>query len=318
MSAVNPTIIRGPAVAIFDSQTFYTAGDIRVQRQRDTEATPSDIYGNIGDTLVAEKFSVSFTPIGEVENAIKYYPYGPSNLVDTTSVGTSIYNGTLVIHTLAGQTITFERAGIIKMPVLNLSPRKTMFGDIAFQAIGKSATARTDAAYFKTLASDSFTDKGLDTTKILKGLYHATLSEARSPVLGNIGAREGFEVEPFVETDDVMDDNVGYADTIIKNVGCKVRFSPNNLTESQIDSILVSQGADALLPGQFIGRGPVTTKENLTITGDPATIIAYRVGVTSSEIAYGTSVDRVQQLEFTTMQLTSNGAIQPIFSIVFN
>lgn len=314
---VQPSVIRGPAVVIFNSYTYYVQGDITVTRERNVNPTMTDMFGNVGDTLVSETNTITFTPAGEVESAVKYFPYGPSNLVAASSVGSSIYGGACVIHTKAGQTISYNRAGISAMPTMTLSPRATWLGSMSIKSIGSTSVLQTDAAFYKTIASASFTDTSFDASKIIKDIYKVAIG-ARSTPYDAIGARAGFEVRPFIETSVVEDDNVGIADEIITSVGCEVSFEPNNLTEAQIDTLLNSQDTNALLPGQFIGRGPVATPENLVISSTALTVTAHNAGLVAAEHGYGSSIDRNKTLRWVARSTFTSGAPNPTFSIVVN
>ena len=317
---VIPSIIRGPAVLIYNSYTYYTQGDIRVNTRRNVQPTQSDMFGNLGDTHESQVTEISFTPVGEVESMVKYFPYGPSNLTAASSVGNSIFTGSdvpLVIHTKAGQTITYHRAGISVMPPLNLSPRSTLFNEMTFVALGKRATQQTDAAFWKTIGSSAFSDTSFDHTKVVKDIYTATLGARLSPY-DAIGARNGFLLTPILELEEVQDDNVGIADMIISSVGMRCTFAPNNLTEAQVDTLINHQDSDAILPGQFIGRGPSGTPEDLVIDSDVFTATLHAAGVTSGENGYGVRVDRNGNLEWTYRQTFTSGAPDPIFSLVVN
>jgi len=315
---VIPTIIRGPAVLIYNSFTWYTQGDIRVSTRRNVQATQSDAFGNMGDTMESQVTEVSFTPVGEIKSMVKSYPYGPSNLVVASSVGASIFtasNVPLVIHTLAGQTITYHRAGISTLSPLTASPRATLFGEMTFTCLGKRATQPTDAAFWKTIGSSAFADTSFDSANVVKDIYQAALG-ARATPYDDIGARNGFVFTPFIETEEVQDDNIGIADMLITSVGARVSFAPNNLTEAQVDTLINHQDTDAIIPGQFIGRGPSGTPEDLVITSDSLVLTLHSAGIVSGENGYGVRVDRNGNIEWTYRQTFTTGAPDPIFSLV--
>jgi hypothetical protein len=314
---VLPTVIRGPAIIQFGSYSFYTAGDIRRRYVRTTNPTAADFYGRVDETLASGMVDLEFTPAGEIESLIKYFPFGPSNLVATSSIGNSILTGVCTIHTKAGQTIAFNRAGISKSPTLTLGPRAMPYGSMTISAIGKAATQPTDAAFWKTIASLAFSDTGFDPSLIVKDIYSAELG-SRSAPFDAMGARNGFEFEVAYELENAEDDNVGVADRILTGMTATCRFAPNNLTEAQVDELASLQGADAILPGQSISRGPSGTAEDLTIASDVLTAILHNAGVRSVEGGYGVKVDRNGNIEFAARMTFTAGAPNPLFSLTVN
>jgi hypothetical protein len=309
-----PSIIRGPAIATFGAYSFYFQGAISVKPSRPTWDPDSDMFGKLGPRAAGlPVWEISGTPVGELESLAKYFVRGPSNLVATNPVGSSLFTGAMVIHTKAGQTITFARAGIAKMPPLMLSPRKTAFGGMTFRAIGESNVQATETTWAKVLAASGFTDTGFDASKVITDIYSAALGGRGAP-FDAMGAREGFEIEPELELEEVQDDNVGLADVLIASISCKCRFAPNNLTEAQIDELANWHGADAVLPGESLGK----LAEDLVITGDSLVATLHRAGVVSSEHGYGVKVDRNGNVEFAATHSTTNGALNPLFSLALS
>jgi hypothetical protein len=311
---VLPTVIRGPAIVIQNGYSFYTQADINVKVNRPTWEPRTDAFGSLGPRASGLPiWEVSLIPAGELESLVKYYPYGPSNLVGTSPIGTSIYTGTLIIHTKAGQTITFERAGMSKMPMLQLGPRVTPFGGMTFKAMGQLAVQPSNVSWVKLIATTAFTDVSFDASKIISDIYSAALG-ARVAPFNALGARAHFEFEPTLELDVVDDANLGEADTLIASVGCKVRFAPNNLTEAQVDELANWQGANVILPGQSIGRDA----EDLVIGATALTATLHRAGVMTAEHGYGVKVDRNGNIEFQATHSSAAGVLTPLFGIVLN
>ena len=316
---VLPDIIRGPAVAIHNGYTFYVAGNIRVNHRRQLDPTPSDMHP-LGDTVASHIVELTFTPVGEIESLAKYLPYGPSNLAAASPFGTSIFGSsdkTTVIHTLSGTTHTFHRTGILRTPTLNMSPRKTLFGEMAIACLGASNTQVTDAAYHKTLASSAFSDTNFDETKVVKDIYTASLG-ARATPYDALGARTGFEFSDGLVTEEVPDDNVGIADILITDIKPRISFDPNNLGEAEFDALLNIQGADAFKPGQYVGRGPSGTPEDLVVDSDVLTVTLHNAGITEAEQGFGKSVDRNGRVTFMGKSTFTAGVIDPLFTLTVN
>jgi hypothetical protein len=315
---VIPLIIRGSGCVLFNSAVYYWTDKLTIKATRPTFEVPSDFFGNI-DTRAGggAMVDIEFTPVGQIAGLVKYYPYGPSNLVAASSVGNSILGGALVIATKAGQTITYSRAGIYKSPTLQLSPRKTAFGPMTFRAMNKITVPPTDAAALKAIASASFTDASFDPTKIVSDVYTASIGERSAP-FDAVGARNGFELEPVYKIEDAQDDNVGVADAHLTDITWKLRFAPNNLTEAQVDSLAMWQGADAILSGESVARGPGSTPEDIIVDADFLTATIHKVGVVTAEGGYGVKVDRNGNLEFAQQMSFTAGAPDPLVTLTLN
>lgn len=315
---VIPKIIRDAAVVIRDGMTFYPQSDIKAPFTRNTQETASDMFGNIGDTLESSERMISFTPVGEIRNLAKLYPYGPSSLVAACAVGSRVCgdsNIPTVIHTRGGKTYTFPRTGIMTMCPMTLGPRATPFGEMSIVSLPPLDGALTDDDAQKTNASSAFSDTSFDAAKVLKLIYFGALGDRETP-FDNIGARDGFKLTPFVETEAIPDDNIGIADYIITKVGCRLTFSPNNFTEDDYDAFLNFQGSDVILPGQYLGRGPAGVAEDLILDSDALTATFHNVGIKNGQNSYGVRVDQNGEIEMTYKMGFTTGAPSPIFSLV--
>lgn len=311
---VLPVVIRGPAIVTIGGLAIYTQGDIKRKLVRSTTPINTDMFGKIDERLASQMWDLDFTPAGEVKSLASLYPWGPSSMVAASPVGDSIFAGNCVIHTKAGQTITFPRAGISKMPTLFLSPRKTAFGAMGISVIGKAATQPNTIGYWKVIGATAFADASFDPTKIFTDNYVATLGNRAAP-FDAMGARDGFELEPTLELDNVDDDGIGIADRRIVSVGWKCRFAPNNLTEAEVDGLSLLEDADAIVPGQSVARGPAAVEEDLVIEGENLTATLHQVGVTTVEGGYGVKVDRNGRVEFANKWLFAAGVPQPLISL---
>lgn len=315
---VLPLVIRGSGCVTLNGFAYYWKDALTIKPVRKTFTVESDYAGPLDDRVTSLMVDIEFTPVGMMTSLVKFYPYGPSNLVSALSVGSSIFGGPGVnnpatIATKAGQTIAYNRAGIYKSPTLYLSPNKTAFGPMTIRAIGKSGVLPTDAAYLKTIASTAFSDTSFDPTKIVTDIYSASLGSRSSPY-NAMGARSGFEIEPVYSMEDVPDDGIGIADTTLTGVRWKCRFAPNNLTEAQVDALANWQGTSAIIPGQSVSRD----NESLIMNADVMTASLFNVGVISGEHGVGVKKDRNGMIEFITKQTFTAGVAQPQVSLLLN
>lgn len=302
-----PTIIQGPAIVIFNSQSIYTQDDIVVRQARETFKVKSSHAGDFDERHKSSKVSITLTPVGQTptgDDYTKFYPH------DHDSVGTSIYNGTLVIHSITeGKTHTFHRAGISAMPPLTLSPIATLFGSMTFTAIGAAATAVTDAAFLKTIATAAFSDTTFDETAIPTDVYSAALG-ARATPYDDIGAMAGFLIRFALQVTDIPAADKGIADTVIQSIMCECEFAPSNLDDSEVDALLQMQGASAVLPGQSIAKA----NEDLVITGDNITFTLHKVGARENTTGHKIGEHRHRALVFGQKRAWSSGVAQPLWT----
>lgn len=317
---VIPSVIRGPGIITYNGYSFYFKDDIKIRPARGTTAVTADMFGTLDMRHASVMVDIEATPAGMLTSLAKYYPYGPTSLVPASSVGNSIFTAAdvpLVIATKAGLTITFARGGIAQMPTLFLSPRKTAFGPMRFSALGKRASLQTTVAWLKAIANQAFADTSFDDSKMKTDVFTGTLGVRAAPY-NAIGARQGFEIDLALSLDDVPDDNVGIADRIITDITAKCRFAPNNLTQAQLDAIASYDGADAIIPGQSVARGPAGVAEDLTIAADVLAATLHTVGLTSNENGVGVKVDQNGNVEFFARQTFTAGVVNPLVTLTLN
>lgn len=317
--ATIPTVLRGRCAVAFGSNFFYTKDGVTVSRRKGTFDITTDSEGKIDTRLLNHRVEISFTPCGEIRGIAKYWPHGPS-MLETVSIARprqSILSGAVTIWAIdQGVTVAYNKAGITTPPPLILSPTKTAWGPMTITAIGNIAATSglLDAAYIKTHATAAFSDTTFDEDKIYTDIYSAALGTRLAPYTA-MGAREGFTITPEVQTFDVEDENVGIADIRLESIGYRVGFAPNNLTEAEVDALLMDQNSDAILPGQSIARGPSSVAENLVITGSHLVATVNAVGIVSAEHGFGVKRDRNGNIEFVQRMSFTSGAPTALITV---
>lgn len=304
-----PTIIQGPAIVIFNSQSFYFRDGLKRSIKRETFDVSTDAHGVIDKRVKSAQVELTGTPDGQlISNAVlaKYFPYAVGD------VGKSIFGASdksLVIHTLAGQTITYARAAITKLPVLRLKPTDTVFGDMAWTCLGKSATQPTEAGYFSALASAAFADATFNADAIRTARYQAAWgADAPYDVMG---AKEGFELEIAIETSPITVDDFGVVDMILKSITGLARFAPTNLTEAEVDDLLAIQDADAVLPGQSLAKA----NKDLVIAADGVfSATLHKCGPMDMDSQFQTGEHRHGQLQFQAKRTWTSGSANALWT----
>lgn len=305
MPAILPTIIAGPAIVIHNGQSFYSKGNIEVEHTRNTFQIETDMHGPIDERLDHDQVVLSFEPVGQIENIAKYFPYGVAN------IGTSIFAGgdlSVVIHTKDGQTITYPKGAVTQFPELRLGVKQTLFGNIQITCLGKSATQRTAADYWKTIASAAFSDTTFDETKILTQPFAAAYGDAP---YDSMGSKEGFLVNIQPQIEPIMVDEIGIGDLRLVGLTATASFRPSNLTEAQIDTLLKHSGTGALEPGQSLAKAD--TDLVIASAGFSATI--HSAGPKDMRFLYGQTEHRHGVLGFMAKRTWTSGAADALFTL---
>lgn len=316
---VLPVILRGPGIFYADSYAYYVGPEgLKVTVARKTEKTMDDFFGLLDETSHGGPMvEISFTPTGIIRSLDKPYPYGPTSMVAAWYSGQSILKGACYWQSKAGEKRLWARGGVRKSPTLFLNPRKQMFGPMTFNAINQVTVQPTDAAALETISAVAFADTSFDASLIVKDLYTATLG-SRSAPFNAMGARDGFEIEPVYEFDEVEDFNVGVADILLTGVQWRVRFAPNNLTRTQFLALPLWEGTDAIKAGESVARGPGGVAEDLVIDSDVLTATLHQVGFVKAESGGGVKVDANGRIEGITKMKFSTGIPQPLVTLTIN
>ena len=314
MSApVIPVIKRSPAIFVLDSVVYYfDQSGAKVKTARGVEPVRDDFFGTVGNRVKGGPVvDVTFTPTGIIRDLGKILPFSGSGMSGWYSQ--SIFKGAGYFNSKAGDKTLYARAGILKPPTLYLHPTKPLFGPMTVRCLNDVSLAPTNAAALETLSTSAFADASFDETLMAGDIYSAALG-ARSAPFNAMNARDGFEIEPVFETEDVTDDNLGTVDTFVRSVGYKARFAPNNLTEAQLAELCNWEDTAARLAGEDIGK----LGEDLVIDGDPLTVTLYNAGAVTAENGWGVKVDRNGTIEFQNSLTFTAGVPQPLIDLTVN
>ncbi|HTH49135.1 MAG TPA: hypothetical protein VMB21_16585 [Candidatus Limnocylindria bacterium] len=302
-----PAIITGPAIVKYDGHSFYTKGGLKASLKRNTFNVETDAHGQTDERLKSQMWEVSFTPVGQVAAAADLAPYFPT----LAGIGKSIFGDAdtaLVIHTLAGQTITFPRAALSKPPPLRLKATDTLFGDMTFTCIGKSATEPTDAAVQRVLATTAFADTTFDGDAISTARYTAAFGDA--PYDAMLSA-DGFELTIEMKLASPVEvDAYGIVDIALEGITASAKFAPANLTEAQLDTLLAFQGADAVLPGQSLAKAGT----DLVISSDALVLTLHKAGPKDSEYEFKTGEHRFKGVMFGSRRSWTTGVADVLWT----
>lgn len=316
---VLPTVIQGPAYILHGGQVIYVEADVQVEEIVESW-TPKTTFGDAGARHKSRAFKITAKDSGMLTAPRLTYYYG-AYLAPQTFVGISIIpvaNFALTICSLSeNKTYGYVRAGLSSVPDLNMTPSKTLFGNVSWTAIGNVAVAPTNANYLKAVVGAIVADTSFDPGKIKTDIYQGVLGADAAPE-NSLGGMDGFMFKFGYKTKNILAGDVGIADIILDADGFDItaQFAPSNLTEAQADSLLAYQGAGAVLPGQAYGNG--TLAGDLVLTGVTYgwVFTAKQVGAKSIKRIYKIGEHRFPNgaLELTHYMTAAAGVPNPLFA----
>lgn len=254
-SPVLPNVIQGPAIITHNGYTYFVQNSVELRLVRQSFDLQS-AYGRLDTRHISQRYEISFTPVGEIEQAAFDAMFEPTL---ANNIGSSIFpaneaNALLTIYSRAeGKTYKFPRAGILTRPSLGLAPNRPLFDAITFVAIVKASTLPTVDNSIKSYGTETtgFTD--FDDTLCYTDIYKATWNGV------TYSAQDGFRLAVGTETQEINTD-LGIYDIILRSIDVTCEFAPvgsdpvSQTTQQVIDQILGIQGSAALLPGESYAR----------------------------------------------------------------
>ena len=315
-SPILPAIITGPAIIVWNGKSFYSKAGIKAEFKRETFKIETDFDGQIDERAKTQRTEVSFQPDGQISDLGKYFPYAVGQ------IGSSIFTTTalpLVITTKfggagnTGQTISYPRAAVSKLPHLRLKPTDTLFGEMTFTALGVPTVQSNTGAAWQTIADAAFADTSFDETKIVTDIY--TAAYGASPY-NAIGSMAGFEIDIAMATETIIADDFGIVDMVLKSLTATAKFAPSNLTQAQVSALLNAQGSAYIFPGQSLSKA----NTDLVITGSgnnglTLTVTIKNAGPKDAGFMYSTGKHRFEAVSFTSKRTWSSGAANALFTL---
>jgi hypothetical protein len=228
----------GPGILTFDSQVFYSAGDIIATPTIDTFKIPTSMYGEVDERLNDVIWEITLTPAGQwsAGHIGVLWPY------TNPTIGGSVFGSSdknVVINSLAGQQMTFKAGAVTGMPDIILSAGKTPIGQLTMQCIGADNTAWSDSAKRAAVAAVAFSDTSFDPDDI-KTVPISAAWGAVSP-WDDISTQDGWVISFDMAFTDIRTDTDGLVDRRIANVGVMAKCIPVGISETQLLSLLKIQ-----------------------------------------------------------------------------
>jgi hypothetical protein len=310
-----PLRITGPAVVVFNGQTYYFQDGLKGSLKRNVEGIKTDDFGEIAK--VAKNFVVEFTgkPAGVLDAT-----YIGSMFPDARNKhGSSVFGSTdlpLIIwalHPFDGtdkNKITWARGSISKSPTILCSATKGQIigGEITFTCLMKSDFVLTAADAWYAAVNAAYSGTTLDIDKIRYARYTAALGVRAAPY-DSMLAIDGFTIEATFGTKDIEVDNFGIIDRVYDadTYTATVKFKPANMKKDEVDTLIRIQDTTALLPGDVIGGG----NEDLVITSDKFIVTLKNCDASDSNDLYQTGVLQRGEVMFINAAKFTSGIAAP-------
>lgn len=300
------TIVTGPAIVTYNSQTFHTKDNIALTLKLNTFEINSSIFSKVDERLDDVLVEVSFTPVGKPEAFTTLWPY------QNPTADTSIFGATdkdLVIWTYAGKQITLKNAAVTKMPDIILSSTKTIIGSMTFSAIGQNNLAWTDAAKRSTIADAAFSDSSFAPADIVTQGY--AVAWGSSSPWDSIATEDGVVISSSVKTKPIKTDTDGIVDMIMDSVDVTAKFVPVGVSETQLIALLKMQGASVL-------RGASLATINTGAFSAIGSGFAVRFASAfprATPMTFDRSKNRAGEVEFVAARTFSSGVPQDLFAV---
>jgi hypothetical protein len=177
MITARSQVLRGPAIVQYNSQTFYSQADIRVEMVQEMFPIQVSHIGKADERVDKIMHRVRFVPDGRWTALSTLFPYA------TATIGSSVFgtDKTLTIWTKDGYKRVYKAAAVTKMPNIMMSAVKTLLGEVEFTCIHAEASAWTDANSLYTDSLASYPgDSGYLVTDIITQTYTSAWIAAKT------------------------------------------------------------------------------------------------------------------------------------------
>jgi hypothetical protein len=303
---VRTLLIRGPAKITRGSANIHTQGDIQVKITHDLTEIKTSAHGKAGERYKNRMVEVTFTPSGQWNAAgiAALWPYA------STAMGASVMTGSdvpLIIHSLAGQKLTFKASALSKVSSLTFSAAKTLIGSCTFVCCPADDTQWTASANMILVESTAYAAGSFDPEEILVQPY--TVAWGSSP-WDAIQTEDGVTIDFPTSLKPHEIDSLGIIDYTLEKHECVAKCKPRNVTEAQVIAALNIQES-----GSGRGKSLYAVANDFVVTGTGLTFTMVKSAMVAGGLEFGTSTPRIGELTWNAQRKFTSGAAQPLYTI---
>jgi len=310
MTLARSSIVGGPAIVQFKEQTIYVAGDIVATPLLPVKEIVTAVHGPVRTIRDSMLFQLQFRPSGQViaGHLDVLWPYA------STAKGTSIFGAAdsdIVIHTIAGQTVTYYAAAVTAPPDLVFSAVEPFVaGNMTMQCLGTDDTEWSDESKRLATEAEAFADTSFDPDHVKTVPYTVTWGDAP---WADVETEAGVRVSCRPSFRDERTDRGGIVDRKFQAATVQARFIPAGISESQWATAMALQGAGVL-------RGSsVRNTDDLVVTGGASNLIftMYDASPVDGSLVFG-DAKRTGEMVLQGLRRVTTGAIQPLWAMAIN
>lgn len=314
MSITRSSVLKGPGYFVRDSVTFHTNGIIAATPNLTRFDIATSRSGKVDERTDDVTWPVTFTPTGELSEALlgALYPAGYLN----PTIGASIFpssDKTLAItgitHT-TGNVFTLKATALTKMPVLNLSAARTLFGEAEFTGIRQDNTPWSTDGSIGAL-SDQGSPAATDSDPA--NIPTEPADAAWGSIITSFETEAGWTVEPTLTLTPVKTDREGTIDMTIADVGFLAKCRPMGTTMAQVLNNMSLQGTSMAR-----GVSTRTRSADLTLTTTAITCVLKNAALVTAGFRWGATELRQGEIGFVTSRAYSTGAYGALMTLAAN
>lgn len=307
MPTTNRTaILRGPGAAKFGSVVLHDADGINASIAVDSNPVTSSIEGEF-DTLTTNRYGeVSLRPAGNLSADIlsALFPH------QTPVPGTPLFGAAdvpLIVHSKAGQKLTFLSSALVQPPQLRLSATATAFGGPAkWRCLLAAGTAPGDDASFLDITAEAYSAVAYPFSATAKGgLYVGTLGETE------IRMHSGWTIDVTLQLQPFPTDLEG--ELALDLVGVTVIAKGTPVATALADLA-------ARLPWNSVQGSSARSGENLVISAGPGSGVVkatlYDVSVMNAPFQWGPTKLLAGEYAFLAHRAVSGDALGALYQII--
>jgi len=296
-------IIRGPAAITFNSETFYSKGDISVTIEQSTFDKESDVFGIVGRSVTDRQVKVRFTPVGEIEALTVLYPYGTAA---SYPIGSSVFGATDTGLTITGisNKLVIHNCAVTQMPPLTLGAGTTAFGECEITGLVKrDAEPNTEASYWTYTESTNTIPVTFNVAKVISAQYQATyMGATTTPV-------DAFTIDFDLTLAPVVADGIGTIDMRMQDLQFSTSWEP--LAQAASFPATALAYAD-VAPGAEIFSGPLTIA---TTTSGGISFTADQAAFSNMDLIWSSVNNLNGPLTITSKRDIAGGALDNLFTV---
>jgi hypothetical protein len=297
-------IISGPALITYNSQKFWSKGDVTLKVVNDRFDIPTAHFGKVDERFSDRRIEVEFEPSGAFTAGVAgvLWPYA------STVVGASLFGASdtaLTINGRDGRQIVVHAAAVTKMPALRLGVTQTIIGSVTFTGLVKNNVDPTNAAAYYTESAVAYPgDTGFAVSDILTRSYSAAWG-ASSP-WSSFTTEAGWNVEFDLQLSPQKVDGIGTVDMTFSGLAVSAKCIPVGPTAADILSKVAGTAG--------LGAS-IATADHLNLTATGVYVRLYRAALAESGLTYGNTAKRIAETTFIATRGVTGGTADPLFHV---